>query len=190
MSFVFTPNDKIPDVIIIENKIHLDNRGFFSEIFRADEFKNNGLPEFIQENHSMSYPVCIRGLHYQLNPKPQAKLVSCPSGYIIDIAVDIRKGSPTYGDWVAVDLNQDNGRMLYIPSGFAHGFVAFGALPAHVVYKVSSYYSPKYDRCISWKDPQININWSFPGSKKAIINISDKDNNAPLLKDAENNFVY
>jgi dTDP-4-dehydrorhamnose 3,5-epimerase len=187
MSFTFTPTH-IPEVIIIDGKRFKDERGFFSESFRVDEFEKNGIPPFVQENHSFSQPPCLRGLHYQLNPKAQGKLVYCVAGSIIDVAVDIRKGSPNYAKWVKVELNEGNGRMLYIPPGFAHGFLAGGIDGTDVIYKTTEYYSPEHDRCIRPNDPEIGIRWDYVGFE--CCKMSDKDKNAPLLKDADNNFVY
>jgi len=188
MSFTFSPASELPEVVIIEGRRFKDERGFFSESFRADDFEAHGIPPFVQENHSRSSSPCIRGLHYQLNPKAQGKLVYCISGFIVDVAVDIRKGSPTYGKWVTIPLDVNNMRAVYIPPGFAHGFFAHGLHDAHVVYKVTEYYSPEHDRCIRWNDPDINLVWG--PSPMFALKISDKDANAPLLKDADNNFVY
>ena len=178
----------IPDVLLITYKRFSDERGFFGEIFREKDFQYI-LPhqKFVQENLSRSSPRTLRGLHYQLNPMAQGKLVYCASGYIYDVAVDIRINSPTYGKYVEVQLglNEEISEFFYIPPGFAHGFYAFGKPDAHVIYKTTEYYSPEYDRSIVWNDPEIRVAWpsSFP-------NVSEKDSKAPLLKDAENNFVY
>jgi len=191
MSFTFIPTSELPEVVIIEGRRFKDGRGFFSESFRDNEFRMNGIPPFVQENHSRSAPPCLRGLHYQLNPKAQGKLVYCVAGHIVDVAVDIRKWSKTYGKWVKVELDENNGRMLYIPPGFAHGFLAYGLHIAHVVYKVTEYYSAEHDRCIRWNDPEIGIEWGPQHwyDNKA-FKISNKDAEAPLLKDADNNFVF
>lgn len=185
MSFIFRTDFKLNDVIIIEGQRFNDERGFFSESFRVKEFEQQGIPTFIQENHSRSLPTTLRGLHYQLQPYEQGKLVYCVAGCITDIIVDIRQGSPTYSKWTKVELNSNQMNMVYVPPGFAHGFFAHGKEKAHVLYKVTSYYSKESERSIRWDDPDIGI--KLPDTK---LNISEKDANAPLLKDAENNFYY
>jgi len=162
----------IPDVLLITSKVYDDNRGFFTETFRKDVLKD--LPEFVQENCSCSNSGVVRGLHYQINPMPQAKLVQCVSGSIWDVAVDIRRSSPTYGKYVSVPLYSPN-KLLYIPEGFAHGFKCL-IDKSVVLYKVSNYYSPYHERSIAWNDPTININWG-PGK----ANVSGKDSVAPIL---------
>jgi len=186
MSFIFTPTE-IPEVLLIETKRFEDDRGFFSETFRASEFEEHGLPPFVQENHSRSVPTTFRGFHYQINPKPQAKLVYCVSGSIWDMAIDIRKKSRTYGTSVGVELSEENGKMLYIPEGFAHGFLALDR--SHVVYKVTEYYSPEHDRCIRWDDESIGVKWPVGIENVQHMNISNKDRAAPLLVNADNNFT-
>ena len=202
MSFIFTPTSELPEVVLIKGRKFQDERGFFSESFRSKEFLAYGIPPFVQENHSRSSPLVLRGLHYQLNPKAQGKLVYCTRGWIVDVAVDIRKNSPTFGKWTRVLLGGDPNliSMLYIPPGFAHGFCVSDAflLDVDVVYKVTEYYAPEYERSILWNDPSIGIDWGLPKSihgdrlisEYDSILISDKDASAPLLKDAENNFVY
>ncbi len=185
MSFIFTPVFGLSEVITIEGPRFEDERGFFSESFRSNDFEAHGIPPFVQENHSYSTPFCFRGLHYQLNPYAQGKLVYCVSGAIWDFVVDIRQGSPTYGKWAKIKLWPNEGlRMVYVPPGFAHGFHSVGTENSHVIYKVTDYYSPDHERNIKWDDPKIGI--VITGVEK----IADKDANAPLLKDAENNFVY
>ena len=184
MSFTFTSHPELPEIVIVEGKRFKDERGFFTESFRASEFEEHGIPPFVQENHSRSSPPCFRGLHYQLQPRAQGKLVYCVHGFIKDFVVDIRQGSPTFGKWIEIDLDCNNTKMVYIPPGYAHGFFAYGLHDAHIVYKVTDYYSPEHDRCIRGNDPAIGI--PFCGD----IKISDKDGSAPLLKDAENNFCY
>jgi dTDP-4-dehydrorhamnose 3,5-epimerase len=186
MSFTFVPSDLFPEVIKIFGQRFNDERGYFCESFKQKEFLDNGLPEFVQENHSFSKPSTIRGLHYQVNPKAQGKLVYCVSGDIFDFVVDIRKNSPTYKEWFQYHLSGDDQtqlRMLYIPPGFAHGFRVFGIYNAHVVYKVTEYYSPDHEKSIRWNDPDLKIMWGESHPR-----MSDRDRNAPLLKDAENNF--
>ncbi len=175
---------KIKGVFLIEPVVFGDHRGFFTETFKSNVFEKWGLPsKFIQDNHSMSLEAgTLRGLHYQKNPKAQTKLVRAIRGAIFDVAVDIRKGSPTYGQSVDVLLTAENKRQLLVPRGFAHGFVTLSP-QTEVVYKVDEYYSPEDDRNILWNDPAIGIHWPF---SSPILN--DKDKQAPLLKDADNNF--
>jgi len=193
MSFTFTRHSQLPDIILIDClKKFDDHRGSFIESFRLDEFAFNGIPPMVQENHSRSSANTLRGLHYQLNPKAQGKLVYCVSGSILDVAVDIRKDSPTYSKYVSVPLNETLPRMIYIPPGFAHGFLADSAFTnkSEVVYKTSEYFHIEYDRCIRWNDPDINISWGFLVGEENKLKLSYKDKNAPFLKDAENNFVW
>ncbi len=179
MKFIKT---KILEVIIIEPKVFADERGYFMETFRQDLFeKNIGNINFIQENESKSKRGVLRGLHYQLSPFAQSKLVRVIKGKVLDVAVDIRKVSSTFGKYVAVELSEDNKKQLLIPRGFAHGFLVLSD-EAIFSYKVDNYYAPEYDRAIRFDDPYININWNFPKEK---ILVSDKDKNAPYLKDTE-----
>lgn len=186
MSFEFKPNKVLPDVLEIKQTKFRDERGMFSESFRTDVFLSAGLPPFVQENYSFSKPGTFRGLHYQLNPKAQGKLVYCAFGEIVDYVVDIRVGSPTYGKHAKIHLSKDiNINMVYVPPGFAHGFYVPGVHMAAVMYKVSEYYSSEHDRAINYKDPFINI-----GLVSAHLRVSDKDMAAPLLEHADNNFIY
>jgi len=179
MKFIET---KIPEVIIIEPKVFGDDRGYFMETFRQDLFENNIRKiNFIQDNESKSKRGVLRGLHYQLPPFAQSKLVRVIKGKVLDVAVDIRKNSPTFKQYVAVELSEDNKRQLFIPRGFAHGFLVLSD-EAIFSYKVDNYYSPEHDRSIRFDDLEIGINWNF--SKEELI-ISEKDKNAPFLKDAE-----
>lgn len=181
MRIIFT---KLLGLIIIEPDVHGDNRGFFMESYSRAKFSELGIKhEFVQDNHSLSVETgVLRGLHYQLNPKAQTKLVRVASGAIYDVAVDIRKDSHTFGQWVGVILSEDNKRQLLVPQGFAHGFCTI--VPnTQVLYKVDEYYSPEHDRGILWSDPALNIDW--PTSNPIL---SDKDQKHPLLKDAEINF--
>lgn len=169
---------------IIEPKVHGDSRGFFMESYNDSLFKQNGINyNFIQDNHSLSAePGVLRGLHYQLNPKAQTKLIRVLTGAIYDVIVDIRKSSPTFGQWIGVILSEHNHRQLLVPKGFAHGFCTL--VPnTQVLYKVDEYYSPENDRGILWNDPALGIDW--PTSNPTL---SDKDQRHPLLKDAEMNF--
>ncbi|MDI6801269.1 MAG: dTDP-4-dehydrorhamnose 3,5-epimerase [Thermodesulfovibrionales bacterium] len=184
MPFEFTRLE-IPDVILIKPKVFKDERGFFVETYKRSDFRSFGINEhFIQDNHSMSVKNVLRGLHYQKNPQAQGKLVRCIHGRIFDVAVDIRKDSPAYGRWVGVELSEENKLMLYIPVGFAHGFLALSGT-AEIVYKCTEEYSPENDSGIIWNDPEINIGW--PVNEPVI---SEKDRGLPLLKDADNNFTY
>ncbi|HRU33174.1 MAG TPA: dTDP-4-dehydrorhamnose 3,5-epimerase [bacterium] len=176
---------EIPEVILVEPVAFSDERGFFMETYKASEFKRNGIDyDFLQDNHSRSKRGVLRGLHYQLKPAEQGKLVRCIRGRIQDVAVDIRKGSPTYGRWVAVELSEDNKKMLWIPPGFLHGFVALED-DNEIIYKVTKEYSKEYDRGIIWNDPEIGINWGIDNPV-----LSEKDKRLPRLKEAENNFIY
>lgn len=176
---------EISDVILIEPKLYSDNRGFFYESFKESDFFLYGISDkFIQENYSHSTKNVIRGLHFQKSPQAQSKLVSVVKGKIFDVAVDIRKNSPTYGKWVGETLTDQNHRSLYIPEGFAHGFCVLSE-EADVSYKVNNEYSPENDRGIIWNDSTINIAWTV---EKPII--SEKDNQLPTLEKSDNNFVY
>ena len=184
MPFEFEPLD-IPDLILVKPKVFGDERGFFMETYKASEFKKNGINyDFVQDNHSKSQKGVLRGLHYQLRPMEQGKLVRCVRGRIWDVAVDIRKGSPWYGKWVAVELSEENKLMLWIPPGFAHGFVALED-NTEVIYKVTKEYSPELERGIIWNDPDIGIDWPVKNPK-----LSERDSRLPPLREAENNFLY
>lgn len=175
---------KLDGASIIEPVVHGDSRGFFMESYNEQVFKQNGIHQnFIQDNHSLSAETgVLRGLHYQLNPKAQTKLVRVLSGAIYDVIVDIRKNSQTFGQWVGVILSEDNKRQLLVPKGFAHGFCTL--VPnTQVLYKVDEYYSPENDRGILWSDPSLGIDW--PTTSPIL---SDKDKRHPLLKDAEINY--
>lgn len=174
----------IADVVIIEPKVFGDHRGWFTETYSKKMFEDNGYHhDFIQDNHSMSgQKGTLRGLHFQLNPKAQTKLVRCTKGKILDVAVDLRRGSPSYKKWVAVELSEENKKQLLVPKGFAHGFLTLTD-DVEVQYKVDEYYAPDCDRGIRFDDPEIGMNW---GIERPIL--SDKDLNAPLLKDSDANF--
>ncbi|MDN4620702.1 dTDP-4-dehydrorhamnose 3,5-epimerase [Paenibacillus sp. PsM32] len=169
---------------LIEPVVHGDHRGFFMESYNEKLMHENGIKHnFIQDNHSLSAePGVLRGMHYQLNPKAQTKLIRVISGSIYDVIVDIRKDSPTFGQWQGFILSDANKRQLLVPQGFAHGFCTLAA-NTQVIYKVDEYYSPEHDRGIAWDDPSLNIDW--PVSSPVL---SDKDTRHPLLKDAELNF--
>ncbi len=185
MSFKFNRLE-IPDVILIEPQVFEDERGFFMESYKESDFKGFGIDKkFVQDNHSKSKKNVLRGLHYQLPPMEQAKLVSCVKGKVFDVAVDIRKGSPYYGKWIGEYLSEENKNMLFIPAGFAHGYLVMSE-EAEIIYKVTKEYSPEHDRGIIWNDPEIGINW--PIEKNPII--SKKDLNLNSLIQAKNNFFY
>jgi dTDP-4-dehydrorhamnose 3,5-epimerase len=172
------------DVLLLEPKVFTDSRGFFMESYNQQKLLELGIDYlFTQDNHSLSVESgVIRGLHYQLNPKAQTKLVRVVSGAIYDVIVDIRSSSSTFGQWVGVILSAENKRQLLVPQGFAHGFCTI--VPnTEVIYKVDQYYSPQHDRGILWNDPDLNINW--PTSNPLL---SEKDQNNPLLIEAEINF--
>lgn len=172
----------IPDVILFTPKVFGDTRGFFYESFNLQTFSElTGLkPEFVQDNHSKSQQGVLRGLHFQLPPKAQGKLVRVVNGEVFDVAVDIRKNSPTFGKWVGVTLSAENKQQLWIPEGFAHGFVTLSDT-AEFLYKTTDYYAPEFERSIAWNDPAIGIDWLFKGNPV----LSGKDQQAPLLAAAE-----
>ncbi len=173
-------------VFEIEPKVFGDNRGWFYESYSKQEFERLGITaDFVQDNRSFSAQKgTLRGLHCQTNPKAQAKLITCLKGAILDVAVDIRKGSPTYMKWVAVELNEDNKKMLYIPKGCLHGFVTLTD-NVEVTYKVDEYYSPENDRSVCFCDPEIGVEWGIEAPV-----LSEKDKNAPLLKDSDVDFYF
>ena len=163
---------------IVQLKIYHDNRGFFVERFNKKLFQDLGLPvDYFQDNHSLSTPNVIRGLHFQNNPS-QAKLVGCLRGKILDVAVDIRKDSPTLGKYFSIELSAENGKLLFIPEGFAHGFAVLGNEPADVMYKVDNQFSKEGDGGIRFNDPDLKIYWQIANPI-----ISDKDKNLPLFAD-------
>ena len=179
---------EIPDVKIITPVRHGDARGFFSEIFRADVLAEHGIdPGFVQENHSYSAAKgVLRGLHFQSPPAAQAKLVRVAAGAILDVAVDIRVGSPSYGRHVAVELSAELGNQLFVPEGFAHGFCTL--VPhTHLVYKVNRYYSAEHDQGLAWDDPALAIDWPVE-AEEAVL--SDKDRRQPRLADLPVYFRY
>lgn len=171
----------IPEVIILEPKVFGDSRGFFFESFNQQTFnKATGLDvQFVQDNHSRSVKGVLRGLHYQIQ-QPQGKLVRVTQGSVLDVAVDIRQSSATFGQWVAVELNTETHRQLWVPAGFAHGFVVLSE-SADFLYKTTNYYAPEYERCIAWNDPAIGIDWQYDGEPQ----LSGKDQQGALLKNAE-----
>jgi dTDP-4-dehydrorhamnose reductase/dTDP-4-dehydrorhamnose 3,5-epimerase len=176
----------IREVVIIEPRVFGDHRGWFTETYSKEKFEELGFEiDFIQDNHSFSAQKgTLRGLHFQLNPKAQTKLVRCTKGKILDVAVDLREGSPTYKKWVAVELTEENKKQLLIPKGFAHGFLTLTD-DVEVQYKVDEYYSPENDRSIRFDDPEIGVVWGVDSPV-----LSDKDLNAPLLKESDISFKY
>lgn len=178
----------IADVLLITPKKHGDDRGFFSETFRVDALVDHGIiAPFVQDNHVRSTQKgVLRGLHYQTPPHAQGKLVRCSRGAILDVGVDIRIGSPTYGQHVAVELSAANWRQLWVPPGFAHGYVTLED-DCEVIYKVTHYYAPDCDRGIAWDDPALRIDWRLATTD---IILSDKDKRQPKLDAAEPAFHY
>jgi dTDP-4-dehydrorhamnose 3,5-epimerase len=172
----------IPEVILLEPKVYSDNRGFFFESFNHDNFEKiiGKKVNFVQDNHSSSHKGVLRGLHYQLEPKVQAKLVRIISGEVFDVAVDLRKSSSTFGKWVGAILSADNKKQLWIPAGFAHGFLSL-VDGTQMLYKTTDYYAPECERSIIWSDDQIGIDWPKVGEQK----IADKDNAGAKLNKAE-----
>lgn len=183
MPFRFMPL-ALPDVVLIEPRAFADERGFFLETYRLSEFSEVGFPPFVQMNHSHSAQNVLRGLHFQKQPAAQGKLVTAVAGEIFDVAVDIRKGSPTYGHWVGETLSAQNHRLLYIPPGYAHGFCVLSEV-ADVVYQVTTEYVHALDRGILWSDPEIAVQWPIVEPL-----LSVKDANQPLLTEADNDFEY
>ena len=178
MPFEFE-RQKIKDVILIKPKVFGDNRGFFMETYKKSDFYANGIEvEFNQDNHSKSSKGVLRGLHYQASPYGQAKIVRCGRGRIYDVAVDIRPDSETFGQYVKAELSEENKHMLYIPIGFAHGFVALSD-EVELLYKASGEYNPQADRGVLWNDPDINIDWNIDFEPI----LSDKDKVQPKLNE-------
>ena len=171
----------IPDVLIIEPRIFGDDRGFFFESYNEKSFaeKTGISPKFVQDNHSLSLKNVLRGLHYQIQ-EPQGKLVRAVSGEVLDIAVDIRRSSPTFGQWASCLLSAENKRQFWIPEGFAHGFVVLSD-SAEFLYKTTNYYAPQYDRVILWNDPDLGVDWQLKGEPI----LSDKDKAGKRFKEAD-----
>jgi dTDP-4-dehydrorhamnose 3,5-epimerase len=172
---------RIPGLVALEPSAHSDQRGFFLETYRRRWHAEVGIPEgleFVQDNHSRSARGVVRGLHFQVGAGV-AKLVRCARGRILDVGVDLRRGSPTYGEWDAVELDDEGMRELYVPVGFAHGFCALSDV-ADVIYKQTAYYEPAVERGIAWNDPDIAIDWSLPASE---LTVSERDASAPRLRE-------
>lgn len=180
-------NTHLEGVVVIEPAVFGDHRGWFMETYNEKELLNHGIDvKFIQDNQSFSAAKgTLRGLHYQLNPKSQTKLVRCTKGAIYDVAVDIRIGSPTFGEWFGIELTEENKKQLLVPKGFAHGFLTLSE-DVEVQYKVDELYAPQHDRGIIWNDSSIGIEW--PMDITPVLSV--KDEQAPPLKEAQNNFKY
>lgn len=172
----------IPEVVLFEPNVFGDSRGFFYESFNQRVFEEStGLKrQFVQDNHSRSQQGVLRGLHYQLSPMAQGKLVRVAQGEVFDVAVDIRQNSPTFGQWVGEILSAENNRQLWIPEGFAHGFITLSE-SAEFLYKTTNFYAPEYERCILWNDKDLDIDWP----KNVIPLLSEKDKKGGMFKDAE-----
>lgn len=184
MKFIKT---KIQDVYIIEPTVFEDDRGYFLESFNLNSFEENIYPiKFVQDNESKSSKGVLRGLHFQKPPFNQAKLVRCVEGRVMDVAVDLRKGSPTYGKHVAVELTGDNKKQLFVPRGFAHGFSVLSET-AVFAYKVDNTYAPEYDSGIRWNDKELNIDWGIDESE---VKLSEKDKNLTYFSDFNSPFNY
>jgi len=169
---------EIEDVVLVTPGVFGDSRGFFMECYKESEFRANGITDiFVQDNHSCSSIGVIRGLHFQREPKAQGKLIRVVRGAVLDVPVDIRVGSPTRFKWVSAELSESNNRMLYIPSGFAHGFAALTD-DVHLIYKCSNEYSPEFDAGIRWDDPEIAVDW---GVKDPLVSV--KDAKLPFVRD-------
>lgn len=171
----------IPEVVLFEPKVFGDDRGFFFESFNQRQFEAviGHSVQFVQDNHSRSVKGVLRGLHYQIQ-QPQGKLVRVTQGEVFDVAVDLRKESPTFGRWVGVHLSAENKHQLWVPEGFAHGFVVLSDT-AEFLYKTTDYYAPAHERCISWNDPHIGIQWPYAGTPA----LSNKDREGKLFADAD-----
>lgn len=172
-------------LFVIEPKVFEDERGYFYESYNRIKLKEQGIDiDFVQDNQSKSNYGVTRGLHYQLNPKAQTKFVRVLQGSIYDVAVDIRKNSPTYGKWFGIELSAENKKQIFIPKGFAHGFSVLSE-EAVVFYKCDEFYSPEHERGIMYNDPFLNIDWKVPASK---VILSAKDTKHPMFDSADNNF--
>jgi len=174
----------LPEVLLLEPKVFGDARGFFLESWNRQTFADLGLDiDFVQDNHSRSAQGVLRGIHYQLN-QPQGKLVRVVSGAVFDVAVDLRKSSPSFGQWTGHEISADNKQMLWIPPGFGHAFLVLSE-SADFLYKTTALYAPQWDRGVRWNDPDIGIQWPLAGLQIRVPQLSGKDQIAPLLKEAE-----
>jgi dTDP-4-dehydrorhamnose 3,5-epimerase len=183
MKLSFTPQ-AIPEVLVVEHERIGDARGFFAETWREDQFAAHGLQPFVQDNLSRSAKGVLRGLHFQKEPAAIGKLVRCSRGRIFDVAVDLRRGSPTFAAYVTVELDETSGRMLWVPYGFAHGFCVLSDT-ADVQYKVTGYFSAAHDSGIRWDDPQVHVPWPV---REPVL--SARDQQAPLLAESQDLFTY
>ncbi len=184
MNIIETP---IKDLLIIEPQVFEDHRGYFFESFSQLKLKQKNINlSFVQDNESKSNYGIIRGLHYQMEPKAQTKLVRVIHGTIYDVAVDIRKGSPSYGKWFGIELSHENKKQLLIPKGFAHGFSVLSDT-ATVFYKCDEFYAPEYDAGIIYNDPHLGIDWKIPEDK---LVLSEKDSKLPIFEETKNNFKF
>jgi dTDP-4-dehydrorhamnose 3,5-epimerase len=176
---------KLDGVLIITSEKHRDERGFFMETYSKDKWAKEGFNEtFVQDNLSLSSKGTLRGMHFQLATHGTGKLVRAIKGSVFDVAVDLRRGSPTFKEWVGCELTDENDKALWVPVGFAHGFIALDD-DTLVYYKCTAHYAPDAERALSYKDPDVNIEWPIPP-----VHVSDKDKKAPLLEAAEYDFVY
>jgi len=176
---------EIPDIVVIQPRLFRDDRGFFMESYKRSDFAAHGIAEtFVQSNHSRSPRGIVRGLHYQKHPKAQGKLVRTLLGEVFDVAVDLRRGSPTYGRWDGLVLSAENRKAIYVPPGFAHGFCVTSEA-AEVLYMTTEEYSPSHEAGVIWNDPDLAIRWPV-----ADLELSERDRHWPRLRDADNNFEY
>ena len=172
---------ELSDVQVFETEVYPDTRGWFSEIFNQREFASRvGETTFVQDNQSSSNRRVLRGLHYQVAPRAQGKLIRVVRGAVFDVGVDLRHSSPTFGQWVGFELSAENMRQVWLPPGFAHGFLCLSDR-ADVLYKVTDYYSPEHERALRWDDPELSIEWPLSGEPI----LSGRDASAPLLRDAD-----
>ena len=173
---------KIKDLLIIQPKLFSDERGFFLETYQSEKYQQAGIPHtFVQDNHSGSVQGTLRGLHYQIK-QPQGKLVSCPRGKLFDVAVDIRKSSPTFGQHVGVILSEENRRQFWVPPGFAHGFYAMSKW-AELTYKATDYYAPEWDRTLLWNDSELGVEWPLIEGVEVLL--SEKDQKGKSFAEAD-----
>jgi dTDP-4-dehydrorhamnose 3,5-epimerase len=188
MSPDIAATQKVPALRVLSPVRHRDERGFFSEVWREDALARAGIEcRFVQENHALSRaPWTVRGLHFQIGRAAQAKLIRCSRGSIFDVAVDVRRGSPSFGRYLATVLSEENWHQLYVPAGFAHGYCTLEP-DTEVIYKVSAYYDPQSERGVAWDDPELGISW--PASAEAAI-LTDRDRAWPRLRELADCFSY
>ena len=186
VAITLTPYGGLAGLLLVEGKSFPDDRGFFMEAFRADDWAKAGLPPLVQDNLSRSRKGVVRGLHYQKPPQAIGKLVRCARGRVFDVAVDIRRGSPTFGRWVGAELSADNARQMLVPKGFAHAYCTLTE-ECEVLYKCTDYYAPPCEGALRWSDPSIGIDWIVPADA---ISTNARDDSAALLADFDSPFVY